>query len=138
MEHVEFVYTHWMTEDEVEAALRERRTGVLSLADEGRAYAVPVDHHYDGERLLVRLGAAPDSTKMAFLEGTTEACFVTYADRPDAFSVLVRGPLRRLDDVDDATVNEWFGPFRLFGEGVSEVDVRVYELVMESVTGRAS
>ncbi|WP_128476195.1 pyridoxamine 5'-phosphate oxidase family protein [Halorussus pelagicus] len=138
MEHVEYVYTFGMTPAEVGESLREGEVGVLALASDSDAYAVPVGYHYDGERLLVRLGERDDSTKMDFLESTGTATLVVYEKESEtsSWSVLVRGKLVGLPPETDREINEQFGPFRLFDEGVEDVDAAVYELRMEEVTGR--
>ena len=140
MEHIEFVYTIGMTEPDVERHLAEAGTGVLSLADGGRAYAVPVHCYYREGRLLFRLTDDDDSEKLAFLETTTDACFVLYgATNGDSWSVLVRGPVGPVDDpdrYDAAAINERFGPVRVFDEDVGDTDVELFELRAESVTGR--
>jgi nitroimidazol reductase NimA-like FMN-containing flavoprotein (pyridoxamine 5'-phosphate oxidase superfamily) len=142
VEHIEFVYTVGMTEEDVERHLGEAETGVLSLADEGRAYAVPVHCHYHEGAFLFRLTDDDDSEKLAFLDATTEACFVLYgATNGDSWSVLVRGPVGTVDDpdrYDAAAINERFGPVRLFDEDVGDTDVRLFELRADSVTGRAT
>lgn len=61
-----------MTESEVRAFLRHNKSGVLSLADEGRAYAVPLFYAYDG-RALYFMGREGEKTR--FAESTQEACF---------------------------------------------------------------
>ncbi|WP_137285064.1 pyridoxamine 5'-phosphate oxidase family protein [Halorussus salinisoli] len=138
MEHVEYVHTFGMTDEELDEYLREDAVGVLSLADAGDAYAVPVGYHYDGERLLVRLGERDDSTKMDYLESTETATLVVYEKESErsSWSVLVRGALRKLPPERDRKINEQFEPFRLFGETIEEVDAGIYELVMDEVTGR--
>ncbi|MFB6108200.1 MAG: pyridoxamine 5'-phosphate oxidase family protein [Haloplanus sp.] len=135
MEHVEYVYTVGMDESELTRRLGENDVGVLSLADGGRAYGVPVHYHYDDGQLLLRLGEAPESEKGRYVETTDEASFLVF-DADGEWSVIARGPLRRLDDVDDDRLNETFDTFRLFGEDVAEVTVAVYELDVRSLTGR--
>ena len=138
MDHVDYVYTTGMDEAEVDRRLRETGHGVLALADGDDAYAVPLNYHYDGERLLVRLSEEPDSEKVARARTTEVATFVVYGvDGDDSWSVLVRGPLERCErGFDDAELNERFPPFRLFDEPVEDVEMAVYELRPTSVTGR--
>jgi hypothetical protein len=138
MEHVEYVYTFGMTDEEADQYLRDGEVGVLSLADDGDAYAVPVGYHYDGQRLLVRLGERDDSTKMEYLENTGTATLVVYEkeDERSSWSLLVRGKLVELPSETDREINEQFEPFRLFGESVADVDAAVFELRMDEVTGR--
>lgn len=140
MEHIDYVYTVGMAESDVERHLEAAETGVLSLADGSRAYAVPVHCHYRDGTLLFRLTDDGDSEKLAFLDATTEACFVRYgATNGDSWSVVVRGPVSAVEDsgrYDAAAINERFGPARIFDESIDDTDVRLFELRAESVTGR--
>ena len=139
MEHVEYVYTEGVDEAETERFLREHGHGVLALAKDNDAYAVPLSYHYDGERLLLRVSSHGDGAeKERFLETTRTATFVRYeGSTEESWSVHVRGPLRRwADDVDERTLEEWFPPFRLFDEAVEDVEFVLYELRIESVIGR--
>ena len=139
MKHAEYVYTSGMTESEIDDRLRAGEHGVLGLAADDEAYAVPLSYHYDGDRFLLRVSEhEDDSEKRRFLEATATATFVCYESSTDgSWSVHVRGPIRRLDAaVDDATLNERFQPFRLFDEAVESVTFSLYELGMETVIGR--
>ncbi|NHN59591.1 MULTISPECIES: pyridoxamine 5'-phosphate oxidase family protein [Halorussus] len=138
MEHVEYVYTFGMTDAELDDRLRAGEAGVLSLADGGDAYGVPVGYHFDGESLLVRLGDSEGSTKMEYLDATETATLVVYEKESDeeSWSVVVRGTPRELPPKPDAEVNEEFEPFRLFDEDIEDVEAAIYELEMDEVTGR--
>jgi nitroimidazol reductase NimA-like FMN-containing flavoprotein (pyridoxamine 5'-phosphate oxidase superfamily) len=141
MEHVEYVYTSGMSESEVDSRLRGGEHGVLGLANGDDAYAVPLSYHYDGDRLLLRVSDHDgDGEKGRFLETTDTATFVCYeASTDESWSVHVRGPIRRWErTVDEATLNEWFQPFRLFDEAVENVAFALYELRMETVIGRTT
>jgi hypothetical protein len=139
MDHVEYVYTTGMTEADLEERLRAGENGVLALADGDESYAIPLSYHYDGDRFLLRVSTHGDeSEKERFLETTDTATFVRYESTPDgSWSVLVRGPVEAWEaTVDEATVNEWFEPFRLFDEAVDDVEFALYELRMDAVVGR--
>ena len=140
LEHVEFVYTTGMDEATVEQYLAEAETATLALARGGEAYALPMAIHWDGTRLLLRLGAHPDSDKLDFLETTTTATVVCYGyESPeDSWSVLVRGPISELDadEYDDADINDLFPPLRIFDETTADLDPVVYALDPREVTGR--
>lgn len=137
MRNVEYVYTLGMTEGEVGEYLSRAETGVLSLADGGEAYGVPVHVHFDGEDVFVRLGEHDDSEKFEFLEATASASLVVYdANDEESWSVLLRGDLVREGDAPVAEINERFGPMRVFGETVQALDPVVYRFDAESVTGR--
>lgn len=141
MDHVEYVYTTGMTESDIDDRLRAEEHGVLGLADENDAYALPLSYHYDGDRLLLRVSQhGDDSEKGQFLETTATATFVCYeASEDSSWSIHVRGPIEKWEGpVDEATLNEWFPPFRLFDEAVEAVEFSLYELGMESVIGRTT
>jgi nitroimidazol reductase NimA-like FMN-containing flavoprotein (pyridoxamine 5'-phosphate oxidase superfamily) len=142
MDHYEMRYTVGMDDAEVAEYLADHDVAVLSLADGGVAYAVPVNYHYDGDSLYLRLLDDEDSTKMSFLGATESACVLLYGVAGDvSYSVVARGRLRELagDEraaFDDATVNEEFGAVRVFGEDVTDLDVAIYELEDAAITGR--
>jgi hypothetical protein len=138
MEHVDYVYTSGMSESDVEERLRAGEHGVLGLADSDDAYVVPLSYHYDGGRFLIRVSEHDDSEKVDYLETTETATFVCYdASADESWSIHVRGPVVEWDgDVDEKTLNAWFPPFRLFDEPVGDVEFSLYELEMETVTGR--
>jgi len=140
MEHVEYVYTFGMDDEEVERHLREAMTGVLSLARDDDAYAVPVGCHYDGDRLLLRLAVESGGEKMSFVDETGQACFVVYeATTDESWSVLVVGTLRETtEEFTAAQVNQWFAPLRVFSEAIDDVEPVLYELEMDTVTGRTT
>ena len=124
MRNVEFVYTLGMDEAEVGEYLSRAETGVLSLAK-------------DGEDVFVRLGEREGSEKLEFLEATTAASLVVYdAGDEESWSVLLRGDLVREGEASATAINERFGPMRIFGETVQELDAALYRFDVESVTGR--
>ncbi|AGN00031.1 hypothetical protein L593_00380 [Salinarchaeum sp. Harcht-Bsk1] len=139
-----------MDEDTVASYLERQETGVLSLADDGDAYAVPIAHYYDDGNLYFRLGRTEDSQKWEAIEATDTAAYVCYgtAETTDpreleSWSVLASGPLRELppeeaERFDAAEINEHFPPIRVFGESIDEVDVVILELEVESVIGRTT
>jgi hypothetical protein len=143
VDHIEYVYTLGMDEGELEERLAAAENGVLSLADGGAAYGVPVSFEYEpgDEHVTIRLGEHEDSDKLAFLETTTRACLTCYGfEAGESWSVLAEGPIERVAtveaDVDAATVNEAFVSLRVFGEDVADLTVGLYELAIESATGR--
>lgn len=143
MEHVEYVYTEGVDEAETERLLREHGHGVLALAKDNDAYAVPLNYFYDGSSLLIRVSEEPDSTKAAYAESTEMATFIIYdvEDERTSWSVMVRGHIERLPEDDqerftDPVLNERFPPFHLFDEHVPEVEMVIYELDPYEITAR--
>jgi len=148
MDNVEYAYTSGMDDDAVEQRLRAGGTGVLALANDGEAYAVPLAHYYDDGHLYFRLSTTEDSTKWAWIEATERATYVVYgteaaadADEIESWSIHVTGPIRRLsaeerERFDAAEINRQFTPIRVFDEAIEDVDIEIVELAIESMTGR--
>ncbi|THE64316.1 pyridoxamine 5'-phosphate oxidase family protein [Salinadaptatus halalkaliphilus] len=143
MDKIEYVYTFGMDAETIDRRLEENEVGVLALADDSSAYAVPVGYHYDGASLYVRLATDGSSTKMAYVETTTDACFCLYSNgsSDESWSILVHGPLRKLtgskrERFDAATLNESFHRLYVFDQDVEALEPEIWELEMESVTGR--
>ena len=143
MDHVEYVYTTGMDGEEVDRRLRECGHGVLALARGDDAYGIPLNYQYDGDRLFVRFGETTDDEKLEYANETETATLVVYdaSDEPNSWSVIVRGRLSRLDEEERTSFTESdrgdaFPPFRLFDEVVESVDIAIFELVPDAVTGR--
>lgn len=148
MDHIEYAYTAGMNEDDLDERLREAETGVLALADGDEAYAVPLAHCYDGDVLYFRLGQTEGSTKRAFLDSTETACYVLYGVEPatdpddlDSWSIVITGQVDRLpperrDAFDEATINHEFPPIRVFDESIDEIEIEIWMLSIETITGR--
>jgi nitroimidazol reductase NimA-like FMN-containing flavoprotein (pyridoxamine 5'-phosphate oxidase superfamily) len=144
VKHVEYIYTHGMTESEIEHLLRDTPNATLGLADGGDAYAIPISIDYDEEgNLWVRMGVHEGSEKMAFVEATETASILLFDDPTpkSSWSILVRGTLRPLDEDDQTTftetdINERFPPLRVFGEEISDLTPKVYRMEIEEITGR--
>jgi hypothetical protein len=138
LDHVEFVYTTGMDAAQTESYLADAETGTLALARDDEAYALPMAIHWDGTRLLLRLGSRPESEKLDFLDSTTTATVVCYGyESPEeSWSVLVRGPVAEVGDPDDATINDLFPPLRIFDEDTAALDPVVYALEPAEITGR--
>lgn len=142
-DRIGYVYTFGMTESEVREALETTETGVLALASTGAAYAVPVGFHYEDGAVFLRLTDDGESKKLSYVDDTTEACVLLYADDPpdESWSVVAVGPIRELSDAeleafDEATVRERFGKPRIFDEDLDALEWSVYELEIEELTGR--
>jgi nitroimidazol reductase NimA-like FMN-containing flavoprotein (pyridoxamine 5'-phosphate oxidase superfamily) len=134
-----------MDEESAEALLRREGVGVLSLADDGLAYGVPVSFGYaDRSIYFVFLRPGEDSEKIAFAGATREASFLAFTrpSRHNWQSVIARGPLHRLDEdewdalVDAMADNAWFPS--LFAETEPMQDLVGYELRVDSLTGMQS
>ncbi|MFC4407464.1 pyridoxamine 5'-phosphate oxidase family protein [Haloarchaeobius iranensis] len=94
---------------EIDEFLESQQTGVLALANDGDAYAVPLSFAYDDDdrSVYLRLGFAPGSQKQRYLERTDHVSFVVYDDTDEGWkSVLVEGKVTMLshDSLDAAIV----------------------------------
>ncbi|RLM59362.1 pyridoxamine 5'-phosphate oxidase family protein [Halobellus sp. Atlit-31R] len=131
-----------MTDAEIDAYLQERGTGVLSLADGNRAYAVPISFGYEsGRAVFAYWQFRPDSTKLAYSETTERACLAVYdfASQTDWRSVLAFGPLRELGTDEWAEIGELMDENAwspdLSGVARRQLSIVGFELPIEEVTG---
>lgn len=133
-----------MDRDEVDEFLADQGYGVLSLADGGSAYGVPVSFGYDGDsKLYLYLIQFGDSSrKLDYADETETACLVTF-DVTDRFrwrSAIVSGTLHPLPEEDIEAMEEvmndnaWFPS--LFPPEDPMTAVRRLELHIDEVTGR--
>lgn len=132
--------------DAIEIAdfLADHRTGVLSLARDDEAYAIPVSYVYEPEEQAVyfRLGYGTDSTKRGFVDAVDRATFVVYDRTDDGWkSVVVRGPVEELStDTLDSTVLEATADldipyFRVFDRRSGSLEFRIARLEATDLTG---
>lgn len=135
-----FVYTVGLGDEEIDAQLREHDTGVLALADGGRAYAVPVSHAVaDDGTVYLRLGDDGASEKLEFLRASREVCYVVHdegvdsEEDPDSWSVQLRGTL---EEVDAEDAPEDFDVFHVFEEDIADVTLRYFHFETRTRTGR--
>ena len=134
-----------MTEAETDALLGRRETGVLSLARADEPYAVPISYGYDASdrSFCMRLVSTPGSEKDRFLTDSPQVRFVVYEeDGPTYRSVIANG---RLELVPRSALTpdhvERFGAakrplFEMWQEAKDELDVRLYELDPDELSGR--
>lgn len=137
-----------MDGSEVDARLRDTRTGVLALANDGVAYAIPLNHYYEDGRLYFRIGYTDDSQKRDFIEATDTATYILHGTEPtddprefDSWTIVITGTIRDLTDeekrtFDTAEINRDFAPIRVFDEDIDEMEITVVELVADTITGR--
>lgn len=148
MEHETFAYTIGMEQNEIEERLRSTKTGVLALANDSDAYAVPLAHHYDGEVLYFRLGEKAKGRKDAFLENTRVASYVVYgteetenATELESWSIIATGSVHELseserDQFGPERINRWFAPLRVFGESIPELEITITKFEIDTIVGR--
>lgn len=150
MEHIQYAQTRGLDESEVQERLETTETGVLALATGDEAYAIPLAHYFDGDRLFLRFGLVPESKKATFLDATETATYLLYGTEPtdaaqdiDSWSILLTGSLSAIpkdeyENFDTATINRQFAPIRVFGEAIAEIDIVIYEFEIDTITGRAT
>lgn len=133
-----------MTDAEVESFLVERGVGVLALAADGDAYAVPISFGYDGDEYLyfdlIKFGT--ESRKLDYLAETSTACVVTSAvsSQFDWRSVVAFGALEPVPEAEETTMkavmedNAWYPS--LFPGSEQMTGVERYRLELDGVSGR--
>lgn len=134
-----------LSPEETDAFLGRHETGVLSLARDDDPYAIPVSYGYDADdrRFYLRLVSTPESEKREFLASDPQARLVVYEDDDDTYrSVVAVGTLEEIPR-DELTVEhvEQYGEakrplFEIWGESKRDLDVRLYQLVPDTVSGR--
>ncbi|WP_336361358.1 pyridoxamine 5'-phosphate oxidase family protein [Haladaptatus sp. ZSTT2] len=90
-----------MTADEIHELLDHGGSGVLSLARNGDAYAIPISYGFDpgSTRFYFRLGYGKESEKRGYVEHTQTARLVVYENVDEEWnSVIAAGTLREISD----------------------------------------
>ncbi|WP_416838612.1 pyridoxamine 5'-phosphate oxidase family protein [Haloferax sp. DFSO52] len=133
-----------MPDEEIDRILREEGVGVLSLADDGVAYGLPLSFGYDAERnrlYFVFLRPGETSRKTAFAARTARASFTVwqFPSRDEWQSVIVDGELHLIEDqewhhVCDILEDNAKYP-SLFSETESMQDLLGWELRIDHRTG---
>lgn len=124
--------------------LNEQGVGVLSLADGGEAYGVPLSYGYDAEAeviYFVLLRPGERSRKEQFMETTERASFLVYdVDGPgDWRSVIAEGPVRPTRDAEDDRAVEvieaeaWYPD--VFRESAPTRGIQGWALEVEELSG---
>ncbi|WP_336037845.1 pyridoxamine 5'-phosphate oxidase family protein [Halobacterium yunchengense] len=134
-----------MSQSDTDALLGRHETGVLSLARDDDPYAIPISYGYDADdrTFYLRLVSTPDSEKRAFLASNPDARLVVYEEaEPTYRSVVVQGSLVEIPR-DEMTVEhvEQYGDakrplFEIWGESKRDLDIKLYELRADSISGR--
>jgi nitroimidazol reductase NimA-like FMN-containing flavoprotein (pyridoxamine 5'-phosphate oxidase superfamily) len=89
-----------MAEAEASEFVTNNKFGVLSLADGGRAYGLPLFYGFDGQALYFHVHPG---LKLDYMRATREACFtiVRVMTLDDWASVQAFGPLEPIRDPDE-------------------------------------
>lgn len=142
------VYGSTMSDAEIDTFLHRQGTGVLSLAREGSAYAIPVSYGYDheGERCILDLGFGPQSKKRQWLHTTEGACLTVYDIRSarEWASVVLEGAPRKLEDEKADEAADVFYEhaedvgIAVFDHPPKDIELQWYAFDIDVATGRAS
>lgn len=134
-----------MTPGEIDEVLARNETCVLTLARSDEPYATPISYGYDadGRRFYLRLVSTPDSEKRRFLSSSPSARLVVYEQEGRTYrSVVSDGTLERVDP-QEMTVERivQYGRakrplFEIWGETKADLDIQLYELDPDSLSGR--
>lgn len=134
-----------LSDEEIDAFLGRHETGVISLAQEGKSYAIPISYGYDTthRRFYLRLISNPESEKREFLTSTPHTRIVVYEeDDPVYTSVVATGTLSEISR-DELTVEhiEQYGKakrplFEIWGESLPALNVQLYRLDPDDLSGR--
>ncbi|WP_410765681.1 pyridoxamine 5'-phosphate oxidase family protein [Haloferax sp. DFSO60] len=136
-----------MDDEDISHLLRQEGVGVLSLADEGTAYGIPLSFGYDEENnslYFMFLQPGETSKKVAFAERTEHACFTVWEaqSRYDWRSVVLDGTLHRVEHGDWHRVEEVLGDNAwypsLFSETEPMQDILVWEFRIDAQSGQQS
>lgn len=134
-----------MSRSEVDALLGRHETGVLALARDDDPYAIPISYGYDSSdrTFYLRLVSTPESEKRQFLSSSPDVRLVVYEENEPTYrSVVVTGTLQEVPR-EEMTVEhiEQYGDakrplFEVWGESKRELDIKLYELHPETISGR--
>lgn len=136
-----------MSGAEIAEFLSGTETGVLALAREDEPYSVPISYGYDAdsERFYMRLVSTPNSDKREFLSSEPRARLVIYDENDTQTryrSVVATGTLETIDPNEMSVEEiEQYGEarrplFEIWGQGKDELDIKLYRLTPEELTGR--
>jgi hypothetical protein len=134
-----------LSREETDALLARHETGVLALARDDDPYSIPISYGYDSEtrRFYLRLVSTPQSEKRAFLASSPRARLVVYEEAEPVYrSAVAIGTLEEIPR-DELTVEhvEQYGEakrplFEIWGESKRTLDVRLYRLDPDELSGR--
>lgn len=136
-----------MTSEELDEFLGRKETGVLALSQTDEPYAIPISYGYDADTrtFYMRLVSTPQSQKRKFLDSSPAVRLVVYEEaeaKTTYLSVVVSGSLEEISP-EELTVEqiEQYGAakrplFEIWGESRENLDIQLYELNPDNVSGR--
>lgn len=129
---------------EIDEFLQDQQTGVLALAKDSDAYAIPVSYFFsdDEQCVYLRLGYAPGSQKRRYGDATDHASLVVYEDTDDGWkSVVIEGTLEETTDSNLDTALEEHDeeldiPYvRIFERPVDDIEFHTVRINITSMKG---
>jgi nitroimidazol reductase NimA-like FMN-containing flavoprotein (pyridoxamine 5'-phosphate oxidase superfamily) len=133
-----------MDATEIKAFLEKQHSGMLALANDSDAYAIPVSFGTveSDQDIYFRLGFGPGSQKRSYLDATDHAAFVAYDRIDEGWASIVaigRPEVFEKDGADSAIVQMVdrldIPFFRVFDRPVEDIDFRLVRLDVQSVRG---
>jgi len=136
-----------MSSSEIDDFLSDTETGVLSLAMDDEPYSIPISYGYDAAstQFYLRLVSTPGSEKRQFLSSSPQCRLVVYdedAEGTQYRSVIATGTLEQIDPGAMSVEQiEQYGEarrplFEIWGQGKDELDIKLYTLSPEELSGR--
>lgn len=136
-----------MTPAEIDDFLSDTETGVLSLAMDNEPYSIPISYGYDAAstQFYLRLVSTPGSEKRTFLSSSPQCRLVVYDEDSEGTryrSVIATGTLEQIDPGEMSVEQiEQYGEarrplFEIWGQGKEELDIELYTLSPEELSGR--
>ncbi|MFB6296372.1 MAG: pyridoxamine 5'-phosphate oxidase family protein [Halobacteriales archaeon] len=137
---------HGMSDEEIRDLLASKGHGVLSMANDGVPYGIPLSFGYGGGDRIYFLfaGHSEEGRKVTYAERSEAVSFLVYDVLPEGAwqSVIVEGTLDRID------AEEWDAAREAMGENAYRPDLlanvdswedpRVWAIEIEEWSGRAS
>lgn len=116
-----------MPESAIDQLLRERGIGVLSLANDGVPYGLPLSFGYDGNRAyFLFAGHSEEGRKVRYAEASEEASLLVFEVESDGVwrSVVVRGSLTRITPTEWDAAREAMADNAYRPDLLTDVDIR--------------
>ena len=134
-----------MADDAIDKFLSEHQTAILSLAYASQPYSIPVTYRFDPDsrHFYFRLVYSGHGEKQRFQSQLGEARLALYEESAQSYrSVIAVGSPKEIRE-DDLTTDHvtQFGEtsrplFELWSEPRRNLDIRLYELKPDRITGR--
>lgn len=134
-----------MSDEEIHEFLAARQTAVMAVDMDEGPYAVPITYRFDPETetFYFRLVYPRQSEKRQFIPDVPESWLISYSEEDPLYqSVIAKGQPEeiRQDEITPEHVvqlGQTSRPlFEMWRSSRSDVDIRLYEMQAEELTGR--